>query len=216
MIDVSIIIANYNYSQFLNRSIRSAFIQNYPIEKYEIIVVDDSSTDWSHEIIGSYGHLIKAIYLDNNSGLALARNRGINVAQGKYILFLDADDYLSRDIIYFQAKFLDLNMDWDAAGCDYYLIDEDEEITGRKSCAEIPIACGIMFRKERLVEIGMYDETFRMWEEKDLRMRFSENFSIHQIPLPLYRYRQHDKNMTKDKVYSEKYMEKLKRKHNID
>ena len=69
-IKVSIVITNYNYSRYLNRSIRSAFIQNYPTEKYEIIVVDDSSSDWSREIIESYGRLIRPIFLEQNVGLA--------------------------------------------------------------------------------------------------------------------------------------------------
>ena len=215
MIKISIIITNYNYSKYLNRSIRSAFVQNYHVEKYEIIVVDDSSSDWSREIIGSYGGLIKAIYLDRNVGLAAARNRGIESAKGQYILFLDADDYLNRDIIYIESMFLDLNPEWDAVAFDYFLIDDNEEIVGRNSCHEIPIACGIMFRKEKLVEIGMYDESFKMHEDKDLQIRFSKKFNLHYVELPLYRYRQHDSNLCRNEKVSKEYMEKLKSKHEL-
>ena len=216
MIDISIIITNYNYSKYLNRSIRSAFVQRYSERQYEIIVVDDSSSDWSREIIESYGTKIKAILLKEKLGLAGARNEGIKAAKGHYIMFLDADDYLNRDIIYIEAMFLNLNPTWDAVACDYYLIDDNEEDIGRKSCMEMPIACGIMFRKERLIEIGMYDENFKMWEEKDLRIRFLKRFKIHQIELPLYRYRMHDNNLTNDKVAAQKYMDKLKNKHGLE
>ncbi len=215
MIKVSIIITNHNYSKYLNRSIRSAFVQNYPVEKYEIIVVDDASSDWSREIIESYGRLIEAIYLDRNVGLAAARNIGIKAAKGRYVLFLDADDYLSRDMIYIESMFLDLNPEWDAVACDYYLIDDNEEIIGRNSCLEIPIACGIMFRKEKLVDIGMYDESFKMHEDKDLQIRFSKKFNLRHIELPLYRYRQHDSNLSRNEALSKRYMEKLKSKHNL-
>lgn len=215
MIKTSIIITNCNYSKYLNRSIRSAFVQNYPGEKYEIIVVDDASSDWSREIIESYGKLIKAIYLDRNFGLASARNRGIESAKGRYVLFLDADDYLSRDMVYVESMFLDLNPEWDAVACDYCLIDDNEEIIGRNSCREIPIACGIIFRKEKLVEIGMYDESFKMHEDKDLQIRFSNKFKIHHIELPLYRYRQHDSNLSRNDDVNKKYMEKLKIKHKL-
>jgi len=215
MIKISIIITNYNYSKYLNRSIRSAFVQNYPVEKYEIIVVDDSSSDWSREIIESYGKLIKVIYLDRNVGLASARNRGIESAKGRYVLFLDADDYLNRDTIFVESMFLDFNPEWDAVACDYCLIDDDEEIIGRNSCLEIPIACGIMFRREKLVEIGMYDESFKMHEDKDLQIRFSNKFKIHHIELPLYRYRQHDSNLSRNADVSKEYMEKLKSKHKL-
>jgi len=213
MRDISIIITNYNYSKYLNRSIRSAFIQNYPTEKYEVIVVDDSSSDWSREIIESYGKLIKAIYLNSNLGLAAARNRGIESADGRYILFLDADDYLNRDIIYIESVFLDSNSGYDAVACDYHLVDDDETIIGRNSCLESPIACGIMFRKEKLVKIGMYDESFKVHEDKDLRIRFMNKFKIHHIELPLYRYRQHSANLSSNRGVSEKYLKKLENKY---
>ena len=215
MIDISIIITNYNYSKYLNRSIRSAFVQKYPEHKHEIIVVDDSSSDWSREIIESYGKMIKSIYLKENVGLAAARNIGIKATKGRYVMFLDADDFLNRDIIYIESIFLELNPKWDAVACDYYIIDDNEEVIGRDSCSENPIACGIMFRKEQLVSIGMYDESFKMWEEKDLRIRFLKKFKIHHIELPLYRYRKHENNLTNDKDTGEKYFKKLNSKHNL-
>jgi glycosyltransferase involved in cell wall biosynthesis len=215
MIDVSIIITNYNYSKYLNRSIRSAFVQKYPEHQYEIIVVDDSSTDWSREIIESYGKTIRSIFLEKNGGLASARNVGIKAAKGQYIMFLDADDYLNRDIIYMESMFLELNPNWDAVACDYYILDDNEDVTGRDSCVENPIACGIMFKKEQLVSIGMYDESFKMWEEKDLRIRFLEKFKIHHIKLPLYRYRKHENNLTNDKNADAVYSKKLQIKHNL-
>jgi glycosyltransferase involved in cell wall biosynthesis len=209
MINVSIIITNYNYSKYLNRSIRSAFVQNYPTERYEVIVVDDSSNDWSREIIESYGRLIASIFLDRNVGLSAARNKGIEGARGKYVVFLDADDYVSRDMIFVESMFLDLNPQWAAVGCDYYLIDDNERIIGRHSCLDSPIACGIMFRKEKLVEIGMYDESFRVHEDKELQARFCTKYEIHHIELPLYRYRQHDRNLSSDEQTSKKFLLKL-------
>lgn len=214
MIKVSIIITNYNYSRYLNRSIRSAFIQNYPVEQYEVIVVDDSSTDWSREIIESYGHLITPVFLPTNTGLSAARNRGIVIAQGEYILFLDADDYLNRHIIFVESLYLDLNPDWGAVACDYFHIDDREQVIGRKSCKENPIACGIMFRKTNLVHVGMFDEGFEMWEEKDLRLRFEDKFIIKHIELPLYRYRKHDNNLTNNRKKSSRFLNKLNAKHN--
>lgn len=215
-VKVSIIIANYNYCHYLNRSIRSAFIQNYPVDNYEIITVDDSSSDWSREIIDSYGKLIKAIYLDKNAGLATARNRAVETARGKYILFLDADDYLNRDIVFIESTFLDFNPEWDAIACDYYYIDDNEQIIGRSSCFANPIACGIMFVKDKLIDIGMYDEEFRVHEDKDLQIRFSQKYKIHHIELPLYRYRQHGPSLSNNEQASKDFMEKLKRKHNLE
>lgn len=213
MIKVSIIITSYNYSRYLNRSLRSAFVQNYPHEKYEIIVVDDWSTDWSREIIESYGTLIKKIYLRKNSGLAVARNAGIKKARGKYIIFLDADDYLNREAIFIMTEFLDFNRQYAAVACDYYLIDDKERIIGRNSCKKLPIACGIMFRRNKLIKVGMYDEKFRMHEEKDLQIRFCKDCKISHISFPLYRYRQHPYSLSCDRANSSKHMKKLKDKH---
>ena len=59
----------------------------------------------------------------------------------------------------------------------------------------------------------MYDESFRIWEDKDLQIRFLEKYQIHHIELPLYRYRQHDSNLTNNDVMSQRYLEKLNDKH---
>lgn len=88
---VSIIINNYNYAQFIERSIDSAIGQNY--RPLEVIVVDDGSTDNSREVISSYGDRIHAIFQPNGKQSA-ALNAGFAASKGEVILFLDADDYL--------------------------------------------------------------------------------------------------------------------------
>jgi len=73
-----------------------------------------------------------------------------------------------------------------------------------------------MFRVERLIDIGLYDPEFEANEEKDLRMRLEKkNYVIKNIELPLYRYRQHSSNLTKNKSMMEKYDKLLKQKHNL-
>jgi hypothetical protein len=109
--------------------------------------------------------------------------------------------------------FLSNNLYMDAVACDYLTVDEREEVLGRNDCLEDPIACGIMFRAEQLIDIGLYDESFLLHEERDLRFRFLEKYSIHRIELPLYRYRRHDKNITNDKAAMEHHMSNLKEKH---
>ena len=70
-----------------------------------------------------------------------------------------------------------------------------------------------MFRKDLLFDIGLYDETFRAREEEDLRYRFLKKHSIYNIILPLYRYRMHDNNLTKNEIEMDKYKQKLDDKH---
>ncbi|MGL5075139.1 MAG: glycosyltransferase family 2 protein [Waterburya sp.] len=91
---VSVIIGNYNYGRFLDEAIASVFQQTY--QHFELIVVDDGSTDNSREVIEAYGEKIIAIF-QPNKGQGEAFNAGITKAQGEIICFLDADDYYHPD-----------------------------------------------------------------------------------------------------------------------
>ena len=105
------------------------------------------------------------------------------------------------------------NLHIDAIACDYNIIDDNETLISRKNCMEDPIACGILFNTRQIVDIGLYDETFQIWEEKDLRIRFLEKHSIYRLELPLYRYRKHESNITNNKKKSDFFMNKLILKH---
>lgn len=211
--EISIIITSYNYGKFLERAIRSAINQNYLRHRFEIIVVDDGSTDESRPIINNYKNEVVSILFDENKGLPAARNAGIRKARGQFLVNLDADDYMHSDLIYIESFFLRQNPNWDAVGCDYYLVDDDERHLKRVNSKRHPIACGIMFRKERLIAIGLYDEQFLLNEDQDLRIRFLQKYNIKHIELPLYRYRQHDHNLTSNKALTDCYNNILSEKH---
>ena len=70
-----------------------------------------------------------------------------------------------------------------------------------------------MFRIDQLIEIGLYDESFLIKEEEDLRIRFLKKYKISRLQLPLYRYRKHDNNITGDFENVKKYEKKLNFKH---
>ena len=194
---ISIIVTNFNYSKFLDRAIRSAFVQNYPTDKFELIVVDDCSTDKSLEIIESYGDLISKIYLKDNVGLSKARNIGVEKSNGEYIIFIDADDFIHRDLIFIAGMFLDQNEMFDAVSVDYITVDEKGHEIKRVAFSDNPLACGIMYRKEKFINIGMFDENLRVNEDKEFRERFNEKgYKMHNIELPLYRYRKHRESLT--------------------
>lgn len=212
---VSVIISAYNYDTYLERAIRSTLHQSLAREKYEIIVVDDASTDSTKEILENYKNDIISIHLPKNVGLAEARNIGVKKATGQFILFLDADDYIHKDLLALQTTFLLENNSLDAISVDYYLVDEKERHLKHVSAEEDPIACGIMFRKDRLLDIGLYDSSFRAREEEDLRVRFLKKYDIYNIVLPLYRYRQHDDNLTKDPGEMKAYKQLLQEKHGL-
>jgi len=96
---VSIIVPVYNSEKYIERCIVSVMKQTNP--NWELIIVDDGSTDKSADIIDRIARNEKKIryYYQNNSGAGMARNLGITKATGDYIAFLDSDDYLSKDYI---------------------------------------------------------------------------------------------------------------------
>jgi len=210
---VSIIITAYNYERYLERAIRSCLDQSLPKSQFEVIVVNDCSTDNTTKILENYIEEVRVFNLEKNIGLAAARNFGIKKALGQFILFLDADDYIQRDLLLIQKTFLSENNKLDAVSVDYYLVDERGNHIEYVDSEEKPIACGIMFRKDLLFDIGLYDVTFRAREVEDLRIRFLKKHSIYNIILPLYRYRMHENNLTKNGHEMDKYKRQLDDKH---
>jgi glycosyltransferase involved in cell wall biosynthesis len=210
---VSIIITAYNYGRYIERALRSCLDQSIPNKQYEIIIVNDCSTDNTVAILDNYQNDARIYHLEKNVGLSAARNFGVRKAKGQYVVFLDADDYLHRETIQVQQLFLDENHALNAVAIDYYLVDDLENHRERIKADEKPIACGIMFRKDLLIEIGLYDENFKAREEEDLRIRFLEKFNIYNIPLPLYRYRRHDNNLTNNEEVMQHAKNQLNQKH---
>ena len=142
-------------------------------------------------------------------------NRGIEAARGDYIVRVDGDDYVNAEFLNFLHSYLRFNEYVDAVACDHILVDDNEKILSRANCDLEPIGCGIMFKRQHLIDVGLYDVAFKRHEDKDLRLRFEKKYSIKRLELPLYRYRQHQSNITNDKVLMGKYMEALKVKHNL-
>jgi glycosyltransferase involved in cell wall biosynthesis len=210
---VSLIITAHNYAQYVERAIRSALDQSLGQSEYEILVINDASTDHTQEVLENYKEEVRVFNLELNLGLAGARNFGIQKAKGQFIIFLDADDYIHRDLLKVQKLFLEENTKLDAVSTDYYLVNERGERIEHVCAEEKPIACGIMFRKDFLYNIGLYDEKFRAREEEDLRIRWTESYNIYNLIVPLYRYRMHDSNLTKNTSAMDEHRELLDSKH---
>ena len=113
----SLIIPAYNSSASIGRSIDSALEQTVPA--HEIIVIDDGSTDDTADIIRSYGSKVRLITQDNQ-GQGAARNAGLAVATGRYIAFLDADDYWEPGFLEHMERFLDAHPQAVAASCAFH------------------------------------------------------------------------------------------------
>jgi len=210
---ISVLITAYNVEGYIGRAIRSALNQSIPRDSYEILVVNDCSTDRTRFALEVFEDDIRLINNEERIGLPASLNKGIKKAKGRFVVRLDGDDYIHKDFLKVLDLHLSLDDDIDAIACDYLLVDNDEHILGKTNCLEAPIACGIMFRIGQLIDIGLYDENFVVREDEDLRIRFLKKYSIARVQIPLYRYRRHNNNLTNNKEKMDKYNKILKEKH---
>jgi glycosyltransferase involved in cell wall biosynthesis len=199
-IQLSVVITNYNNEKYIGRAIRSCLKQSLPSNQYEVIVVDDGSTDNSRAVINSFGSRIVSIE-QPNAGVAGASNTGIQVASGQYIIRVDSDDYINENTLLFLSEILNWNKDIGFVYSDHLRVDESENILERVKLDTLDLllrhGAGIMFRKSYLEAIGLYDNTLRNAEDHHLIKKYIKNWDGYHLKIPLYRYRQHESNMTK-------------------
>lgn len=213
---VSVLVPVYNQERFIGRCLRSLLSQNYPREEFDIVVIDDGSTDRTPYALELFEDEITLVRNDQNLGLPASLNRGIRATSAPFVVRVDSDDYVNAEFLSLLNLFLSNNSYMDAVACDYLMVDDREEVVGRKSCSEEPIACGIMFRTDQLIDVGLYDESFLLHEDRDLRIRFLKKYKIHRLELPLYRYRRHETNISNNAEGMTHHMDQLIRKHGED
>jgi glycosyltransferase involved in cell wall biosynthesis len=216
MPQVTVIIAALNQEKYIGRCIRSLIAQNFPRTKYEIIVVDDGSSDRTSYALELFQDEIQIIKNESNLGLPASLNSAIKKIRTPFFVRVDADDYVSRNFLLYLYEFATNNTYMDAIACDYNMVDDSGAIMSRNDCMQKPIACGILFRTDQIINIGLYDEKFLAQEEQDLRIRFLSKYKVYRLELPLYRYRRHESNMTKDTEKMNHYKNELIIKHGKD
>lgn len=231
---VSIIIPCYNNQAFLQEAIASAVNQTY--SSVEIIVIDDGSTDRSLEIIRSFGDRIRW-ETGINQGAPSARNRGLELARGKYIKFLDADDVLLPDcierqvaqasqllpdrkaIVYGDAIWVNRNGD----PIPSYPLRARQPVEDPIAhiLAQCPLTSCPLHKREYLLEIGGFDPFLPRGQEHDLHLRLvlaGVEFVHH--PGFAYQYREYsDGDRISNDAYSKKgamvYYNTLQRHKNL-
>ena len=187
---VSVIIPTYNRYDFLLKSVESVYNQSY--DNMEIIIIDDGSTDKTYLIKDKFPELI--YIFQNNSGVASARNKGINISTGKYIAFLDSDDLWLKDKILKEVEFLNKNENLDLVHTDEKWIRNGMFINQKKIhkkeggdlfyrslqlCLISPSS--VMIRKELFNKVGLFDESLPVAEDYDLWLRITSLVNIGYI-----------------------------------
>jgi glycosyltransferase involved in cell wall biosynthesis len=192
---VSVIIPTYNRGWTIGEAVDSVLAQDY--REFELIVVDDGSTDNTPEILDAYGGTIK-VFRQENKGVSAARNRGIAEASGRFIAFLDSDDLwlpqkLSRQVEFFNtipdALICQTEEIWIRSGVRVNPKKRHRKPSGMifepslALCLVSPSA--VMIRPSLLEIVGNFDETLTACEDYDLWLRISCRFPVYRIDTPL-------------------------------
>jgi len=208
---ISVIMPVYNAEVYISQAIQSILNQSY--KKFELIIVNDASSDKSLDIINGYkskDKRIKIINLDNNQGIAIALNNGIAIAQGEYIARMDADDISLPFRLYKQLKFMESNRACGVCGSWVETIDKNgnsldvwksplthESIKSELLFNSVLYHPTIMFKMEIFSSIKqIYNPDFVPAEDYELWSRLSSITKLANLSEVLLHYRVHDKNIS--------------------
>jgi glycosyltransferase involved in cell wall biosynthesis len=213
---VSVIIPTYNSGRFIAQAVQSVLSQTY--QQFEIIVIDDGSTDATRDILLEFDGYIQYCYQEN-CGPSAARNAGIKIAGGDYICFLDADDIWMPNKLEIQLAFMAQHEDISLVFSDMEEWDLDKRLprsfletkafrsdivsqtpiqdTFKKLLIEnFVLTSTVMARKECFVKAGLFDESLRVAEDRDMLLRITAYFKIACIPFILGKKRAHESNIS--------------------
>ena len=206
---ISVIIPSYNYSRYLSQAVKSVLDQTY--KDYEVIVVDDGSTDNTKEVLEPFSGLIRYIYQENK-GLPSAYNTGIKASNGEFIAFLDSDDLWLPEKLKLQYECIDARPSCGMVICNGYIFNETG-VLGTFFPVDIinPVPENLhtslflkniipgntpLIRKACFDKIGLHDETLSSAEDLDLWIRLTRYYNVGYVPKLLVKYRRHPAAMS--------------------
>ena len=218
---VTVYITCFNYGSYVDEAIQSVLNQTY--QNFELIVIDDGSSDNSREVIKAYKQNARIqIIFQQNKGLNATNNVAIRNAKGKYIVRLDADDYFEPEALGVMTSILESDPDLGLVFPDYYYVDIEGNRTGthRRHFFDDEVtlydqpahgAC-TMVRLEYLTKLDGYDESFSCQDGFDLWIKFIKFHKVTNINRPLFSYRQHNRNLSTNQNNILETRRKMKRK----
>lgn len=213
---VSVVIPVYNREKYVGDAIDSILAQTFP--DFELLVIDDGSTDGSVEIVRSYNDpRLRLVCNETNLGVPKARNRGIQLARGEYLAFLDSDDWAYPERFAKQVTFLDNHLDYAAVGAWIVWMDEEGRSlrrVRRKPILPDEIAAQRLFRQgiensasmARTVVLREYGhrEEYDLSEDFDLWSRIAAKNKLATLPEVLVRCRMHESRITREQGHRRK------------
>ncbi len=198
---ISVIIPVFNGEKTIKETIDS--ILNQTFKSIELIIIDDGSTDSTVEIIENISDSRIKLFYYPNGGLSTSRNRGISLAQGEYISFIDADDLWTPDKLESQWQALQENPQADVAYSWTDYIDESSNFlkSGRRIKANgdafsklllfnfLENGSNPLIRQKALEKVGVFDESLTAAEDKDMWLRLAANYEFVCVEKPQILYR---------------------------
>lgn len=204
---ISICIPTYNRKEYLRETIESILAQSY--KNYEIVIVDDGSTDGTKEMIKSLNVPV-TYYRQENSGDAATRNKLIELAKGNYISFIDSDDLLLPDAIERMVNAVESEKKDVIVYGTYFRIDEkgflfskskrklySGYITNELFQTIIVHSCGSMFPKKIFNGPVTFDTSLRICSDYDLWLQLSMQYKFAALDYPTFKRRRHPQNLSK-------------------
>ena len=204
---VSVVISGLNAEKYLAEAIDSILVQTY--ENFELIIVNDGSTDTTEDIILSYkDRRIKYIKNETNLGLAASLNKGIKLANGKYIARLDADDVSAKDRLEIQVKYLECKPEIAVCGSYYKAFSVNHSTVIQQPLMPKQIRTRLFFENPMGHSTTMirsqifkrdnlyYDESFKAAQDFALWCRISHKYDITNLPFILTDYRIHSSQIS--------------------
>jgi SAM-dependent methyltransferase len=207
---VSIVVVCYNQAHYLAEAIDSAIAQRYP--SVEILVIDDGSTDDTAKVAAGYA-AVRYVH-QRNRGLAAARNTGLRMSSGQYIVFLDADDKLLPDAVqagidcfrefpdsaFVSGRYRNIFSDGSPAPTDAPQEVGSDHYGHLLEGNYIGMHATVLYRRETIEAAGGFSESLRACEDYELYLRIARRWSIRMHPALTAEYRQHDTNMSKNRM----------------
>jgi glycosyltransferase involved in cell wall biosynthesis len=204
---VSVVISALNAEKYIGTAIDSILAQTYT--NFELIIINDGSTDNTEDIILSYkDRRIRLVKNETNLGLAKSLNKGIKLADGKYIARLDADDIAAKDRFEVQIKYLEYKPEIAVCGSYYRAFSEDNSTIIRQPLISEQIKIRLFFENPMGHPTVMmrnqifkkdnysYNESFRTAQDYDLWCRISHKYDITNLPFVLTDYRIHSSQVS--------------------
>ena len=207
-IRVSVVLPVYNQAHYLPAALEGVFAQIY--RDYELILVDDGSTDSTAEVLAEYAERHRfEILTQENQGLARALNAGFARARGAYLTWTSSDNIMLPEMLEELAQALDGDPSVGLVYADRYLMDERGVDLGLYPAPEYDpylllhanlVHCCFLYRRECMERVGGYDPEFVYSEDWEYWIRISQYYRMKRVPQALYRYRYHGTSMTSELI----------------